>query len=117
MISLDVLKISQKWGKTPRGAKSKALWFAELPTDEEGGGNPKKVTQCKRCQLGGRRANPLRQHNPMRLQLGRNPAILVSIRDFSDHLATTIFHYDCCVAILLPCDGCTRDCLLAFAHT
>ena len=45
------------------------------PTDEEGGGNPKKVTQCKRVKFGGRRADSRRQYNTRRVQLRVYPAI------------------------------------------
>ena len=53
----------------------RACAFADPPTEEEEGGNPKKVTQCKRVRLGGRRADPTRQYNTRRVQLGVNPAI------------------------------------------
>ena len=49
--------------------------FADPPTEEEGGGTPKKVTQCKRVQFGGRRADPMRQYNTRRVQLGVNPVM------------------------------------------
>ena len=53
----------------------RACDFADLPTEEEGGGTPKKVTQCKRVKFGGRRADPTRQYNTRRVQLGVNPGI------------------------------------------
>ena len=49
--------------------------FADPPTEEEGGGNPKKVAQCKRVKFGGRRASPTRQYNSRGVQWGANPAI------------------------------------------
>ena len=49
--------------------------FADPPTEEEGGGNPKKVAQCKRVKFGGRRAGPTRQYNSRGVQWGANPAM------------------------------------------
>ena len=51
--------------------------FADPPTEEEGGGNPKKVAQCKRVKFGGRRAGPTRQYNSRGVQWGLNPAIQI----------------------------------------
>ena len=45
--------------------------FADPPTEEEGGGLPKKVAQCKRYSFGGRRTGPM-------LQYGREPFVLLS---------------------------------------
>ena len=45
------------------------------PTEEEGGGNPKKVAQCKRVKFRERRAGPTRQYNSRGVQWGANPAI------------------------------------------
>ena len=45
------------------------------PTEEEGGGIPKKVAQCKRVKFGGRRAGPTRQYNSRGVQWGANPTI------------------------------------------
>ena len=54
--------------------------FADPPTEEEGGGNPKKVAQCKRVKFGGRRASPTRQYNSRGVQWGANPAMEKSMR-------------------------------------
>ena len=56
--------------------------FADPPTEEEGGGNPKKVAQCKRVKFGGRRAGPTRQYNSRGVQWGANPAIKVGCSYF-----------------------------------
>ena len=52
--------------------------FADPPTEDEGGGNPKKVAQCKRVKFGGRRAGPTRQYNSRGVQWGANPAIRIN---------------------------------------
>ena len=52
--------------------------FEDPPTEEEGGGNPKKVAQCKRVKFGGRRAGPTRQYNSRGIQWGANPAMKIS---------------------------------------
>ena len=51
--------------------------FADPPTEEEGGGIPKKVAQCKRVKFGGRRASPTRQYNSRGVQWGANPAMKI----------------------------------------
>ena len=53
----------------------RACDFADPPTEEEGGGNPKKVAQCKRVKFGGRRAGPTRPYNSGGVQWGANPAM------------------------------------------
>ena len=63
MLSVDILKMSKNEGGRRAVPNQRACDFADPPTEEEGGGTPKKVTQCKRVKFGGRRADPTRQYN------------------------------------------------------
>ena len=91
--SVDILKISQtndafgrhfaniaKMEEDAARCQIKGLVILRNPpTEKEGGGTRKKMTQCKRVEFGRRKADPTRQYNTRRVQLVVNPPILIQL--------------------------------------